>query len=62
MAYENPSEGALRESGAQAAAVEDIDTADGSDAGTTQALANDTKAKVNELMGALRDANLLASS
>lgn len=43
-----------------AEAVADITTANGSDATTTQALANATKAKVNELLGVLRDAGLLA--
>jgi hypothetical protein len=43
----------------QAAAVADIATADGSDAATTQALANATKAKVNALLAAMRTAKLL---
>jgi hypothetical protein len=45
----------------QAAAVTDITTADGSDAATTQALANATKAKVNALLASLRAAGILAS-
>lgn len=42
-----------------AAAVANIATADGSDAATTQALANATKAKVNDLLAKLRTAGLL---
>ena len=61
MAYANPAAGAFRESGKAADAVTDISTADGSDAATTQALANATKAKVNELLGELRTAGLLSS-
>lgn len=40
-------------------AVADIATANGSDAATTQALANATKAKVNELLAALRTAGVI---
>lgn len=57
--YENPTEGALRESGKASAAVADIATADGTDAATTQALANATKAKVNALLAAMRTAGIL---
>lgn len=46
---------------AQGAAVADIATADGSDAATTQALANATKAKVNALLAALRAAGIIAT-
>tara|TARA_R100000656_G_scaffold123720_1_gene100609 strand:+ start:706 stop:1011 length:306 start_codon:yes stop_codon:yes gene_type:complete len=42
-----------------AAAVDDVDTADGSDAATTQALANANKAKINELLVSLRAAGFL---
>lgn len=45
-----------------AEAVADIATADASDEGTTMALANANKAKINELLGKLRSAGLLASS
>lgn len=41
-------------------AVANIATADGSDAATTQALANATKAKVNELLASLRGAGVIA--
>lgn len=44
---------------AQATAIADIATADGSDAGTTQTLANATKVKINALLAALRVAGLL---
>lgn len=47
---------------AQAAAVADIDTPDGSDEGTTKTLANDTKAKVNEILASLRAAGLMETS
>lgn len=42
-----------------AAAVADIATADGSDAATTQALANANKAKINDLLAKLRTAGVL---
>lgn len=42
-----------------AAAVADIATADATDLPTVIALANDTKAKINELLAALRLAGLL---
>lgn len=42
------------------AAVADISTANGSDPATTQALANANKAKINELLGKLRTAGILA--
>jgi hypothetical protein len=45
-----------------AANVSDITTADGSDAGTTQTLANATKATVNDILSALQDAGLMAES
>ena len=48
-------------SGTMAANVADIATADGSDAGTTQTLANDTKAKVNEILAALKAAGLMVA-
>jgi hypothetical protein len=41
--------------------VDDIETADATDAGTTEDLVNECKAKINELLGALRDAGLIAS-
>lgn len=44
----------------QSGAVADISTANGSDAATTQALANSTKTKVNEILAALRAAGILA--
>lgn len=44
---------------AQAAAVADEATVDGSDPATTQALANALKVKVNALLASLRTANLL---
>lgn len=47
---------------AQAATAAAIDTADGSDAATTQALANATKAKVNDILTALKAAGLMASA
>lgn len=43
------------------AAIADIATADGSDAATTQALANATKAKINTLLAELRTAGIIAS-
>lgn len=46
----------------QSVAVADIATADGSDAGTTQTLANATKVKVNAILAALRAAGLMATS
>lgn len=45
--------------GAQGSAIADIATADGSDAATTQALANATKAKVNVILAALRAHGLI---
>lgn len=45
-----------------AAAVADIDTVDGSNAGTTQTLANDTKATVNALLASLRAAGIIAGA
>lgn len=47
-------------SGIRAAAVADVATADGTDAGTTQTLANALKAKMNDLLTKLRTAGLLA--
>lgn len=44
-----------------AEAVAAISTADGSDAATTQALANATKAKVNAILVALKAAGLMDS-
>lgn len=44
------------------AAIADIETADGSDAATTQALANATKATVNTLLAELRLAGIIAAS
>lgn len=44
----------------RASAIADIATADGSDAGTTQTLANATKAKLNALIDALRVAGVIA--
>jgi hypothetical protein len=44
----------------QSATVEAIETADGSDPATTQALANANKAKINEIIAALKAANLMA--
>lgn len=44
---------------AQAANVTAISTADGSDAGTTQTLANATKAKVNSILVALKAAGIM---
>lgn len=46
--------------GRVAAAVADEATVDGSDAATTQALANALKDKMNEVLAALRDAGLMA--
>lgn len=45
-----------------AAVVAAVSTADGSDAATTQALANALKTKVNAILTALKDAGLMASS
>jgi predicted RecA/RadA family phage recombinase len=53
--------GAQAEAG-QAVVIAAISTADGSDAATTQALANATKAKVNAILVALKDAGLMANS
>lgn len=44
----------------QAAAVADVTTPNGSDAATTQTLANANKAKINELLASLRAAGILA--
>lgn len=41
-------------------AVANVSTADGSDAATTQALANALKAKVNALLAELRQAGVIA--
>lgn len=41
-------------------AVEDITVEDATDEGTAIALANANKAKINELLAALRDAGLMA--
>jgi len=46
----------------QAAVVAAISTADGSDAATTQALANATKTTVNAILTALKNAGLMASA
>lgn len=51
----NPNASAL----VQVANVADEDTADGSDAATTQALANALKAKVNELLAAIKAAGVM---
>lgn len=45
----------------QAVEVDDIETADADDPETAEALVNECKAKINELLGALRDAGLIAS-
>lgn len=45
-----------------AAAVADVSTANGSDAATTQALANALKTKVNDLLAALRAAGIVAGA
>lgn len=50
--------GALRP--VNAVAVANIATANGSDAATTQALANANKAKINELLGELRKAGVIS--
>lgn len=42
-------------------AIANITTADGSDAETTQALANATKAKVNQILVALRNAGIISA-
>lgn len=47
---------------AQSTVVAAITTVDGSNAGTTQTLANDTKAKVNQILAALKVAGLMASA
>ena len=39
--------------------VTNVTTPDGSDAGTTQTLANANKAKINQILAALRSAGLL---
>lgn len=46
----------------QADAIADIATANGSDAATTQALANATKATVNTILAALRTAGVIAEA
>lgn len=46
---------------AQSTAIADISTADGSDAATTQALANANKAKTNALLAALRVAGIIGT-
>lgn len=49
----------VKTASAQAANIAAIATADGSDAGTTQALANATKAKVNDILVKLKAAGIM---
>lgn len=51
---------AAAETGTIGAAVADVATADGSDAGTTQTLANALKVKVNAILASLRTAGVIA--
>ncbi len=56
-----PKKGDANGSISPATSVAAISTADGSDAGTTQTLANSTKAKVNEILTVLKNAGLMAT-
>lgn len=58
--YRNKSGNASSSLAGQAAHVADVTTPDGSDAGTTQTLANALKVKVNAILAALQAAGLMA--
>ena len=68
VAYSDEASGAttiqvcIDEQPLQAAVVAAITTANGSDAGTTQALANATKTTVNAILTSLKNAGIMASA